>query len=106
MDVDTYKARLLSRREELNTRLHTIEHDLDQKRDSDVEERAVEIEGDEVLESLGQSGLQELKAIEAALSRVENGTFGICAQCEEPISDERLDVVPMAALCRICAAKA
>lgn len=104
MEIETYKTRLLSRREELNTRLQTIEHDLDQKRDPDVEERAVEMEGDEVLESLGQSGLQELKAIEAALSRIENGTFGICAKCGEPVSDERLNVVPTAALCRNCAA--
>ena len=106
MDIDTYKARLLSRQEELNARLTAIEHDLDQKKDPDVEERAVESEGDEVMESLGQSGLQELKAIDAALDRVKKGTYGICVQCEEPISKERLDVVPMAALCRDCAAKA
>lgn len=103
MNVETYRARLVDRREELNTRLLTIEHDLDQKKDPDVEERAVEREGDEVLESLGQSGLNELKAIEAALSRIEDGSFGTCAKCEEPISGERLDVVPTAALCRNCA---
>lgn len=106
MEIETYKARLLSRQEELNARLQSIEHDLDQKKDPDVEERAVESEGDEVMESLGQSGLQELKAIDAALGRIEKGTFGICVQCEEPISTERLDVVPMTALCRDCAAKA
>ncbi|MCR9237704.1 MAG: TraR/DksA family transcriptional regulator [Alphaproteobacteria bacterium] len=106
METAKYKTRLLNRREELNTRLQTIEHDLDQKKDPDVEERAVEREGDEVMESLGQSGLLELKAIEAALSRIENGTFGICAQCEEPISEARLDVVPTAPLCRVCAAAA
>lgn len=104
METATYKTRLLNRREELNTRLQTIEHDLDQKKDPDIEERAVESEGDEVMESLGQSGLLELKAIDAALSRIESGTFGICAQCEEPIPDERLEAIPMAALCQKCAA--
>ncbi|MGJ8534841.1 MAG: TraR/DksA family transcriptional regulator [Alphaproteobacteria bacterium] len=104
METAKYKTRLLNRREELNTRLQTIEHDLDQKKDPDVEERAVESEGDEVMESLGQSGLLELKAIEAALSRIESGTFGICAQCEEPIPDQRLEAIPMAALCQKCAA--
>lgn len=106
MEIATYKTRLLSRRDELNARLQTIEHDLDQKKDTDVEERAVESEGDEVMESLGQSGLLELKAIEAALLRIENGTFGICAQCEEPVADERLEAIPMAALCQTCAAAA
>ena len=76
---------------------------LDQPADQDVEERATEREGDEVLESLGSSGLAEIRKIVAALKRVEDGSFGICVACGEPISEERLDVVPHAARCRDCA---
>jgi len=55
------------------------------------------------MESLGNSGLAELRQIEAALGRVEDGSYGICVACGEDISTERLDVVPHAPRCRKCA---
>ena len=59
-------------------------------------ERAIgraEREGDEVLESLGNAGLMEIKMIQAALARVREGTFGVCVNCGEDISEERLETV-------------
>ena len=103
VDVNAYKARLIARLEELDTRLVEIEHDLDEPATQDIEDRATEREGDEVLESLGQSGLSEIKQIQAALDRIEAGTFGVCVACGEDISPERLDTVPHAARCRHCA---
>ena len=97
-----FKTRLEGRRNELNSRLLQIEHDLDEPMNPDVEERAVEREGDEVLEHLGQSGLDELRNIEAALVRLEEGNYGVCASCGEAISPERLDAVPTTPLCRNC----
>ncbi len=38
----------------------------------------------------------------AALRRIEDGTYGICLGCEEPISPARLGAVPWAALCIQC----
>jgi len=43
-----------------------------------------------------------LREIRAALGRIESGTFGICAGCEEDIKPKRLAVVPWAALCIVC----
>ena len=37
-----------------------------------------------------------LSEVMDALSRIENGTFGICQICEKPIEKERLVVVPIA----------
>lgn len=102
MDISHFQTRLITRQKELTERLHKIEHDLDQPMDADVEERSVEREDDEVLEHLGRSGLTELKRIEMALSRMEEGTYGTCATCEEPISIARLEAVPTALLCRNC----
>ena len=103
VDVQKYETRLRDRLRELNERLEAIEDDLDEPADPDAEERATEREGDEVLENLGNAGLAEIKMIQAALARVEAGTFGVCAACGEPISEERLDVVPHAPRCRHCA---
>ncbi|MBF9030513.1 TraR/DksA family transcriptional regulator [Rhodobacterales bacterium HKCCE3408] len=102
-DTATPKTRLETRLTELRTRLKLLEHSLDQPMDRDVEERSVEREDDEMLEELGQAGLQEIEAIEAALARIEDGTYGICVSCGEQISPERLEAVPYAALCRTCA---
>lgn len=46
--------------------------------------------------------VQELRDIEAALVRVAEGTYGICVECQEHISYERLEKVPGAARCRKC----
>lgn len=43
-----------------------------------------------------------LSDIEAALQRIELGTFGRCQRCEADIPLERLRVLPMAALCMHC----
>lgn len=43
-----------------------------------------------------------LQKIEKALARVENGTFGICESCEEPIEVKRLEARPVATLCINC----
>ena len=42
----------------------------------------------------------------AALKRVKAGEFGVCVQCGDDISPQRLDAVPHAPLCRDCASKA
>ena len=98
-----YKKVLMSRLKELDTRLHDIEHELDEPQNADDEERATEREGDEVLEQLGNAGLLEIEQIQAALARIRSGTFGECAKCSEEISDERLDVLPQTPFCRNCA---
>jgi RNA polymerase-binding transcription factor DksA len=103
IDIEARRATLLARKRELERRLGRIEHDLDEPAPKDFEERAVEREGDEVLEDLGQAGLAELRAIQAALGRIEDGSYGYCVACGEEISPERLDVVPHAARCRNCA---
>ena len=101
--LEAARLQLLARRDELNVRLGRIERDLDETPNRDAEERAVEREGDEVLEDLGNAGLMELRKIEAALGRIEDGSFGICARCGEEIATERLAAVPHTPFCRDCA---
>ena len=102
-DVRKYEKQLADRLRELNERLGEIEEDLDQPADPDVEERATEREGDEVLENLGNTGLAEIRMIQSALARIKDGTFGLCVACGEPISKERLELLPHAPRCKHCA---
>ena len=106
MDTATiakFEAQLRTRLTELQERLGEIEHDLDEPVDPSFADQATERELDEVLEGLGHAGLAEVKQIQAALKRVEDGTFGTCVNCEEPISQERLALLPHAARCKRCA---
>lgn len=97
------KRQLLKRLSELDNRLHDIEAELDTPQSKDWGELAVEREEDEVLEGMGTSGLAETRQIHAALARIEDGSYGFCVRCGEPIAEERLDVLPATPFCRICA---
>jgi len=43
-----------------------------------------------------------LREVQDALRRIEQGTYGVCSECEEPISVKRLDAVPWARFCVAC----
>jgi DnaK suppressor protein len=43
-----------------------------------------------------------IRKIDQALARLENGTYGICEECEEEISVERLKARPVTTLCIEC----
>lgn len=102
MNIDAFEQRLLNRKRELDARLNRIETDLEQAHDQDIEDHAIEVENDEVLESLGKAGQDELRAIDAAIARIKAGTFGTCPKCGEKITTARLEAVPHAALCQEC----
>lgn len=87
----------------LTKRAAQFEHDLRQPQNQDWQERAVEIENDEVLEGLDASTLAEVQQIQQALGRIEDGSYGRCTRCRQPIADARLRAMPQAALCIECA---
>ena len=43
-----------------------------------------------------------LSKIDKALEKIENGTFGVCEACEEPINVKRLEARPVTTLCIRC----
>ena len=43
-----------------------------------------------------------LREISDGLQRIEQGTYGVCMECEEPISVKRLEAVPWARYCVTC----
>ena len=45
---------------------------------------------------------QQLALVDAALDRIEAGTFGVCARCGEAIAPERLEALPWAPRCIEC----
>lgn len=45
----------------------------------------------------------QLRLVEEALQRLEDGTFGTCVACGKPVGAERLEAIPWAATCIECA---
>ncbi|MBS1859978.1 MAG: TraR/DksA C4-type zinc finger protein [Acidobacteria bacterium] len=46
--------------------------------------------------------MRHLREINDALHRIDTDQYGICMECEEPISGKRLDAVPWAKYCVTC----
>jgi RNA polymerase-binding protein DksA len=59
----------------------------------------VERERDLALSAQARAAVEE---IDAALAKIDAGTYGVCEQCGEPIPKERLKAIPYAALCVRC----
>jgi RNA polymerase-binding protein DksA len=53
----------------------------------------------EMASSLEENSNHVLAYIDAALARIEAGTYGICTRCGKPIGEERLEALPWATLC-------
>src|SRR3954465_5013833 len=52
--------------------------------------------------ALRERNEQHLAQVDAALTRLDAGTYGACASCGRPIAPERLEAIPWAALCIDC----
>lgn len=94
---------LMQRRAKLVSHLAAVEDELDETPTQDWEDRSSERQGDEVLETLGQVELAEIRQIDAALKRIRAGTYGICQTCGAEIAPLRLELLPATPFCKNCA---
>lgn len=97
------RTQLQARLDALLKRVGDITDDLRRPGDRDWQERAAELENDEVLENLDESSRAEVAQVRAALRRLDAGTYGRCAKCGEPIGAARLAAIPSTTTCVACA---
>lgn len=69
------------------------------------EEHGTEREFDDVLERLCDRSRRELLQVMGAFQRLENGTYGTCAECGGKIDRNRLKTLPFTEHCIDCAVK-
>jgi DnaK suppressor protein len=96
---------LLERKERLArlaAGLRSGESQLITEREADRLDRAAGLEQQGILENLHSVESRELAEIDAALRRVEQGTYGRCQACGEHIGPVRLHAVPEARFCIRC----
>ena len=110
--MDEYRElhqHLTARLAQLERRLHTMESDRQcaiNTLDPDWAEQAAMRQNDAVLGQLTAEVRQQMAAIQAALARLEVGTYGKCRTCGEPITPQRLAALPYATRCLECATQA
>jgi DnaK suppressor protein len=70
--------------------------------DNHLADTATETYNRELDYSLEENSEHFLAEIDAALQRIENGTYGTCTNCGKQIPEERLEALPWATLCIDC----
>jgi DnaK suppressor protein len=100
-DYKKYKAALEAKRAELARGLSKRDEIAIEKTADALDEVQFATERELAIRNLDrESGL--LRAVRAALARMEEGAYGICIHCEEEIKPRRLEAVPWAAYCVNC----
>jgi len=110
IDTDHFRAQLLKERERVQNAITRLRSDHPGSLDEEVEEVAATSDNHlgetatatlnrEIDYTLGENSEQLLKEIEAALGRIDDGTYGTCAVCGREIAPERLEAHPWASLC-------
>lgn len=110
IDTDRFRAMLLEERrrvEEALRYLHdehpgTIDEQVEEfsgTADNHLAETATVTLDREIDYTLEENAEQVLKEIDAALKRINEGQYGVCARCGEPINEARLEARPWALLC-------
>lgn len=100
--TEEIRARLLARREELQTRLQRHEDDGRDTGAGDVQDEIDRVTSDEAKTAVLKIGTIEYNAlaqVEDALRRLDEGTYGICVVCGEPIEESRLRAIPETPYC-------
>jgi DnaK suppressor protein len=98
------KAMLEERRREVQEKLRSLRETVpvDVADVRDAEEQSVDDFVTEVDFALMQMKSETLRKIDQAMSRLEDGTYGLCEECGSEIVAARLKALPFAALCRRC----
>lgn len=103
MEYEALKSELEARRAAMQSRLSSIKRDVTREHSGDSAEQAQERENDEVVDAIGNETRQSLYAIQVALDKIAEGTYGECEQCGSDIGIGRLRALPEATRCVDCA---
>jgi RNA polymerase-binding protein DksA len=111
-DTNRFREMLLTERERVQKALDNLheenpgtmeEETGDETHDQHLGDIATAMHDREVDYTLEDNSEQLIGAIDAALARIEDGSYGVCTNCGKPIGEERLEALPWADRCIDCA---
>ena len=117
IDTERFRDALLEERRRVEHALATLRDEHRGSLDGEVDEIAATTDnhlaetatatlGREIDYTLGENSGHVLTAIDAALKRIDDGTYGTCVSCKDQIRHERLEASPWASLCIDCKRRA
>lgn len=111
VDVNAARERLMAERDRVAAERQALRDDLSHSledatdedgNDSHLADSATETLDREIEQSLEDNAEHLLESIDAALARIDDGTYGRCDRCGNPIAQERLEALPYATRCIEC----
>jgi DnaK suppressor protein len=109
MNVDTYRDALLRKRSELlgGSAAKPLQWSMENNsgRQGDMADQAAGNNEVYIQLRLKQTDAKILQAIEGALRRIDEGIYGVCRDCGEPIAEARLNAIPWTGSCVSCKEK-
>lgn len=104
-DILGLRVALLQKRREILSSLQGLEANWQTlaERDIESEEEAQKTDLSALFEQLDDFEREEIKAIDLAIYKIDEGIYGVCDNCGKRISLERLKALPTASFCSQCA---
>ena len=111
VNAEQFRTLLLEKRRRVANGLHhlheqnsgSIEDETEEETyDNHLADSATSTLNREIDYTLEENSEHVLAAIEEALRRIDEGTFGTCARCGQPIAEKRLEAIPYAIRCIDC----
>jgi RNA polymerase-binding transcription factor DksA len=108
IDILRVDSLLKNKQQELEERATKLSAELTREGmevSKDSEDRAQELENEEVAEAIAMQTQQELQQVQHAILRIKQGVYTQCELCNEEIELKRLSALPYTALCASCASE-
>jgi len=105
IDIGYFKELLLDRKKQLISNIDSISKEMNELSNSEVNDDAdyASLITDDIIDNaMSKHQTEELKEIEEALKRIEDGSYNVCDMCSEEIGVLRLKVKPYAKYCINC----
>lgn len=103
--LQKYRERLLAQQQQIEQRiLRTVAdlQDMESERDIERTDHIQEEAANDAMVALDERSRRLVEEIRAALARIDDGTYGDCEECGEPINPARLEALPTARRCVDC----
>lgn len=101
--LDKIKQELLARKKMLEEELDRLSKEpISDNQSQDDGDQAVSSTLETLRNSIQNAEYEEYVMIETALKSIEDGTYGVCQDCEQDISEKRLKYYPNAQRCLAC----
>jgi RNA polymerase-binding protein DksA len=97
--LEELKAELIANLVAGNEDFKKIMEELDPK---DLVDSASDDIDRKMLEAIGVQDMKRLKLIDSALTRIQQGKYGLCIRCGKRIPQDRLEAIPYALMCIDC----